>query len=127
MTPKQAHREGVMRRAEGRCFWEHVCSGPLQAHHVIPVQRLRHEHSHTAWAGGDHPLLGVTFDELIADPRNGVALCEVAHRAWENGTARPLRHQLPACVEEFAADYELLWSLDQDFGNDDDSLFGEAA
>jgi hypothetical protein len=132
-TPKQAHREGVMRRFDGRCFYadleKHPCAGRLQAHHVIPVQRLRHEHSIKAWSRTDHPLLAVTLDELVADPRNGVPLCERHHKAWHDGTRRPLREQLPAEVEAFAAEFWLTFSLDYDFGPapENPSLFGSAA
>jgi hypothetical protein len=129
-TPKQAHREGVMRRFDGRCFYHGPdCAGRLQSHHVVPVQRLKHEHSIKAWGDPDHPLLSVSLDDLIADDRNGAAVCELHHRRWEDGTCRPLREQLPPSVEAFASEYRLAWSLERDFGPapENPSLFGSAA
>ncbi len=120
MTPRQAHRAELMRRAEGYpvCALGHRggCGGALQAHHPIPCQRLRHEwetaRRRAAFGRGDSPLCAVTLDDLIADADNGMLVCEMHHHAPH---LTIYSDELPWRVERFADRYGLEWSLLRDY------------
>lgn len=87
LTAKQAHRQAVLSR-DRECQGPGPHRGRLQAHHIIPVQRLH--------------IAGLS-DEVVADPRNGVALCEFCHEHAHWGATLPA-HLLPV-VQSFADDY----------------------
>lgn len=81
------------------------CDGPLDAHHLIPKQRIKREFRH------DDRLV-----DLIADPRNGIAVCRRHHDMLEGRKLRMLRVELPAGLEEFAVEVGMVWCLERDFG-----------
>jgi hypothetical protein len=54
--------------------------------------------------------------EVIFDPRVGVSGCRKHHSLLDNGAIKIKRQHLPACVEEYAEQYGLGWSLDRDYG-----------
>jgi hypothetical protein len=63
------------------------CEGDLEAHHVITQQQLRHAARH----------------DLLWDPRNGMTVCELAHRRHTRAIQRISIGRLPARCIEFAA------------------------
>lgn len=65
------------------------CEGPLEAHHVITQQQLRHAGRH----------------ELLWSPRNGMTVCELAHTRHTKAVLRIPLSALPARALEFARDY----------------------
>lgn len=65
------------------------CEGDLEAHHVITQQELRHAGRH----------------DLLWDPRNGMTVCELAHRRHTRGIQRIEAALVPARCRRFAADH----------------------
>lgn len=105
MTPKQRHREAVMRQARGQCQGEGPHAGPLQAHHPIDVQRLRDARSARLIHGmGDDPLVRENLDDVVADGRNGAALCE-RHHGKAHAEGLELHGASKLALEAFARDY----------------------
>lgn len=107
MTPKQRHREGAVRRwainGESVCYVaDEECSGRLQAAHYIAVQRLRIAQKAVAIRHESGPLTAVAYDELVADDRNSLILCELDHSRFDGFR---LSIPPPACVIEFAREY----------------------
>ncbi len=84
------------------------CGGALQAHHVVPRQRIRlaREAALIAIATGRDVSFGrrrlanSPLEELIADGRNGVMICELHH-------SQPFNIPSPSWVEEFREEYDL--------------------
>lgn len=90
----------LMKRRPG-----HRCSGPLDAHHVLPKRFLKTNYS--------------TFPdaekwERIHDPANGVALCRAAHDAVTTRMGYIFLEELPARVVDFARDQGLMWRLERE-------------
>jgi hypothetical protein len=73
------------------------CEGPLQAHHVISQQALRRR-------GLDRELWNV---------RNGVAVCEQAHRRHTLAVERICYDDLPYAAFQFANEHGLAWMIDR--------------
>lgn len=107
MTPGARHRQGVFQRDGAKCCMESAaCEGRLEAHHIISRQRLRfaREAARTALSSGREVtperkhLHEQSIEDLIADPRNGVVVCERHHK-------RPWNIPEPDHVAEFRAEY----------------------
>jgi hypothetical protein len=118
MTAKQRHRAGTFDRWRGddgmvRCHLRsEECRGRLQAAHYIAVQQMRTRWNQARylerndrlqmWA--DRNALYVELDDLIADPRNSLVLCELHHGRFDRlGLSIPP----PPAVIEFCEDYGL--------------------
>jgi hypothetical protein len=131
---------------DGRRCWMRgtvLCRGELDGHHLIPKQRIKRAFPHGAGVGSpwgpiragergiDRYLIMATvggedvdiaelpvrtLDELLWDERNGILLCRLHHDRLEQRLFVPARSDLPARVEEFAAELGLGWSLDRTFG-----------
>lgn len=118
-TAKSEHRAGVFALARNdlgivRCYADPTaasCRGRLQAAHWISVQTLKRKHALAvtpprglAYPEGPANLAAATLSELVADPRNGVPLCEMHHQAFDH-------HRLsltpPPSVIDFASEYGL--------------------
>ena len=83
-------------------FQPTACQGEVQLCHLIKQQRLRDYH---------------VPEEAIWDQRVLVPGCERHHNALDKTrTLRVPRVALPPEVEEYAAEHQLLWSLDRDYG-----------
>lgn len=115
-TAEQRHRAAVLERDQGLCALRRLgsCYGRLQFHHPIPRQRIKHEHglANSPVGRSGSPLRGADLDDLIADPRNGVVICETHHSGHEDELSAD---DLPEGIWVFAAEYGLEWSLDRDF------------
>ena len=87
--------------ADGGCIaagkFGDECEGEVQAHHVITQQQLRH----------------YGLDELLWDPANGAAVCELHHRRHHNRRQPLLLEFLPARCLVFAAKQELGWIIER--------------
>lgn len=108
----------------------------LDCHHLVPKQRLKREFPRGAVlvGGGDGPfelrVIGkvtpvlmpgevgraVSLGEVLSDWRWGVPVCRLHHDRLERGLVRLQRHEVPAVTEEAAAQFEVGWSLDRDYG-----------
>lgn len=73
------------------------CEGPLEAHHVITQQQLRDEGRH----------------DLLWDWRNGMALCELAHRRHTRAVERVPRRVVPTRAMAFAREHGLEYLIDR--------------
>lgn len=119
-TAKQAHRIGTWDRwrdEQGmvRCHMRNLaeCRGRLQAAHYISAQRLTIKRRNAAIAAGGRgfyrppeteAILAATVDELTADSRNSLVLCEFHHGRFDR---LGLHILAPECVQSFARDYGL--------------------
>lgn len=95
----------VLRRDKRRCI---NCGGktwPVQAHHVIKQQRLRYIAD----------KLGLRHDDLLWDPRIGVAACGDCHPGQDLAFARWSITVLPPDVWEFAAEYRCEHELEKEY------------
>lgn len=121
-TAKERHREEVVylasrRMRKPRCELAHLggCDerfpGDLQSDHVIEIRWMKNS------AALFRLMLerGLTWDDLIADARNGWLLCGHHNRAKSQATIRIMRAWLPPSVEQFAADFGLESRLDAHF------------
>lgn len=52
-------------------------------------------------------LIEMPLDGLVADPRNGVPLCDQHHASFDRRNGRALDLPVPTEVREFAAEYGL--------------------
>lgn len=112
LTPHQRHRAG--NTAEPRCYLRDrsPCFGQLESDHVIEAAWLTYawrtkQSAHRAGRITAHPLLDVTLDDLLADPRNAGWLCGKHNRDKCVAAIGVHEHEIPASVREFAAEYEL--------------------
>lgn len=131
-TAKQRHHEAVFsryRRAQCALKDRHACTGRLEADHVIEVRWIEQAHGHVRvmiaqaelpgaqpTAYHEHPLAAVTFDDLVADGRNGWILCAGANQLKYRRLISIDRHELPPSVEDFASEFALEHLLDRYFG-----------
>jgi hypothetical protein len=116
-----------------------ACDGALIRAHLIPAQRIKREYPRGAYASEGQPWVPVPrdvdpelrrrapgmfkpLDEIVWDPRVWVPLCGGPtgigghHGKFDGRSIRLRREDLPAAVEEFAAQYGLGWSLERDYG-----------
>lgn len=84
----------ILHEFGGRCILAdlHECDGPLDPAHIIPKQLLRRR--------------GFS-EQVVYDPRNGIAACRKAHRRSDSGLERFRLELLPLSVFEFAAEHGL--------------------
>lgn len=82
------------------------CSGPMDAAHLIPAQRLR---AHTATLPEQARL------DAVYDPRVAVPACRAHHHAFDHGFIKLFREDLPEAVFEYAKTWQIGWSLDRDY------------
>jgi len=85
---------------DGRCMAHDDpadCDGDFHAHHVVTQGQLRR-------AGRD---------DLRWDPRNGICVCELAHRRHHRAIQRIQFDRLPARCVEFARENGFLHVLDR--------------
>lgn len=83
------------------------CDGPTDRAHLVPKQRIRRElHGH------DPELV----ERVVWHPSCWVHACRRHHADFDNRRFRVPRAALPGCVEVFARELDLGWSLDLDFG-----------
>lgn len=93
------------------------CAGPLDAHHVLPKQRIKREFPSGATVGPDGVLrpvravedAEVTLDALLADARNGVPVCRRHHDLLEGRRVRLPRRTLDGDFPAFLATLGLGW------------------
>ena len=120
MTPSERHREGVFARWGSECYARAHgdCSGRVQAAHWIGKQRLRIKQSQArihiermdpriAVRQSVLHFLDMPLDGLIADPRNGVPLCDHHHSSFDRRNGQALDLKPPEEAREFAAEYGL--------------------
>jgi hypothetical protein len=117
-TPAQRHREALAERATG-CALSYLgeCDGRLEADHVIGVQQIKTARGQAVirirGTRGDYlpPILADSLDDVIADGRNAIALCQRHHHLKTVAALTIPRDFLPPEVEEFAAEYGLETAL----------------
>lgn len=108
LSASERHRAGVLLRDGQHCVLERLgaCRGGLQAHHVVPRQRLRIAFSAAPeWA----------LELAVADSRNGLMLCEKHHGLHESKLEWDDMPD-PEGLQAFAEQYGVQWSLARDFG-----------
>ena len=104
-----------MARWGTRCYVHDAhCSGRVEAAHYISAQRLREERRKLKLApyrftpdDPRHGLVRASLDDLIADSRNGIPLCNEHHNAFDGKRHRRLSIYAPQCVIDFATEYGL--------------------
>lgn len=112
MTAKERHRAEVFARELHRCALSGSsteCRGRLQADHVIEIAWLAELHKRRRYL--DDVGLG-DFEDVIADARNGMVLCERHHGLKTSGLIVVPREAIPACVFDFADDYDCAHLMD---------------
>jgi hypothetical protein len=117
------------------------CDGRLVAAHLIPKQRIKREYPNGAWtsdasgvwepvARGDDlssrgpgrftPRVVIVWDRRVLVAVCGGPMGNAGHHGQlDNGGVGKIvipRAVLPAELEEFAAEFNLGWSLDHDYG-----------
>lgn len=119
-SPAQIHREEVFASHGAVCWWaaDHEgpeghrdgqeCGGRLQSCHFIAVKRLQGIYAQAMIERDQgkpaRAVLAVSFEELVADDRNGVPGCELDHVRNEG----PVLHaDPPACFWDFVGEFEL--------------------
>lgn len=120
MTPSERHREGVFARWGSACYARAHggCKGRVQAAHWISKQTLKRKQSQArislrrvdprlAIREEVYFLLDMPIDGLIADPRNGVPLCDHHHASFDRRNGQALDLTPPQEVREFAEEYGL--------------------
>lgn len=120
VTPKEQHRAGVMARWGTRCYvYGPDCEGRVEAAHYVSAQRLREERRKLALTpyrftpeDPRHGLVRASLDDLIADSRNGIPLCNEHHNAFDGKRAVRLVIPAPQCVIDFATEYGLTHLID---------------
>ena len=132
LTPLQKQRERVLWRDEGKCqlhalgFTDHSCSGRPQCAHIPPKQAIKRyrrdlalrERNGKTLSDAQRALLTASEDEVVADTRGAVTMCESGHSAFDLLGRRGLKVNLPDHVLEFVADYGLEPLLDRLFAQE---------
>lgn len=82
-----------------------LCEGVMDAHHLLPKQRLKQEFSSngTLYGGGPDVRLG----DVLSDPRNGILACRRHHDLVERRLVVVRAADLPQRFSAFCADYGL--------------------
>jgi len=86
---------------------QHVCEGPMDAHHVIRRMTVR------------NVVAEEDREAASWDARNGVPICRSGHGFVTTGTIKIPREFLPSQVWAFAGDYDILWVLEKMFNEGD--------
>lgn len=107
------------------------CDGVLIRAHLVPKQRIRREldsrrarlrREGVERLGGLLVIPESMEDGVVWDRRAWVPMCGGImgnaghHGAFDHRQLRIARGDLPAVVEEFAAEFGLEWSLERDYG-----------
>lgn len=90
-------------------WWEDEygkCDGPLEAHHIIPKQRIKHL-PRAKWETAEKRV-------MLADPRNGVMLCRQHHHLLTVRSKLIPAELIRDETWEFAREYGLEWALDRE-------------
>jgi hypothetical protein len=87
-------------------FGDGPCDGPMDRAHLVPRQRIRRQ------LHGQDPEL---VQRVIWHPSCWVWACRRHHGDFDNKRFAVPREALPECVEVFAAELGMLWSLEVDF------------
>lgn len=74
---------------------KHVHTRAVQAHHLVPAQRIRNDARKTR----------AERAELEFDARNGFPICQRCHEQHETGTRRIPMSRIPALALEWAIDH----------------------
>ena len=82
------------------------CSGPLEAHHLVPAQRIR---AHVATMPEEDRL------RAVYDPRIAIPLCSKHHHEITHGFRAFFYEDLPPAAFEYAREWRLEWSIDRDY------------
>lgn len=116
-SPKERHREGVLKYWGSECFARAHgdCRGRIQAAHWISVQTLRGRRANYRIAirngrevgEAGRYLVDMPIEGLIADPRNGIPLCDHHHASFDRRDGKALDLTPHTDVREFAAEYGL--------------------
>jgi hypothetical protein len=96
--------------------------GVSEGHHVIPKQRIKIRRSavaikdkrHERLSPGERRLLVTPLTRILADRRNIVRISRKLHHRAHQGFERLTAAQLPAGLQDFAADYGLEAALDHE-------------
>lgn len=103
--------------------------GQVDAHHVLPKQKIRRQFPWGAWRADDGTLtpiprhdahderrpVDVGLGNLLMDPRNGVMLGRWHHDQLEARAWRPTFDAWPADVFEFAAELGMIPALERTY------------
>lgn len=93
------------------------CEGRMTKAHLISKQAIRKEIWTPALAEPNLCGFPATLKALQDDPRCWVPACWTHHQALDfSRTIRIAREQLPAAVEDFAAQYGVVWILEREYG-----------
>lgn len=91
--------------AKGKCWLgPDGCDGGLDAHHIIPKQRLKR----LPYLTDEQKM------ELVWDSRNGVPLCRAHHFTVTVGVHRFIPADIPDETKEFAYDHDIEWALQRE-------------
>ncbi len=74
------------------------CELGLQAHHVIPQQKLRRNRPEALW-----------------NPLSGMLVCGLAHRQHHNRVRPILFHEIPPAVIEYLTELGFGWYLERHY------------
>jgi hypothetical protein len=108
-TEREARRlfeRVVLHNGHGRCILhaDSDCAGPLDAHHVIPKQRLKQRPG----------LSKQERMELVWDARNGVPACRKHHGLLTTHARKLTPEQVPVQTICFAVDRDLIGALERE-------------
>ena len=93
------------------------CQGQLQRCHLISKQHIRREIWQSRRWKASGKLDGLTLHDLQADPRTWVPGCQRHHFLLDEAFKLQIpRYLLPPAVEEYAAQWGLVWLLDRLYG-----------
>lgn len=130
-----AHRQAVLARAGNRCELArlipgHVCSGRLQAAHLLDKARIRNEQGKTrircqrtgTTSPAEQRLIETPLEVIVSDAENGLAACSDGHRDHDlyrfdrqGRSLRIPREVLPDRIFAFAEHYALDALLDRTY------------
>lgn len=109
-----------------RCFFHPFapkgirdCDGRLQNHHAIKQQTIRRLMAPARphmMLDDELRVIKAALAKALRDPRNSLSACKRHHALWHNGRIRVSRGDIPSELEDFAAEYELVFELDRQFG-----------
>lgn len=84
------------------------CSGIIEAHHVIPKQRIKR----AIWSEPER-------EQAVWDPRNGMPVCQKHHHQITVARIQVPKELVPAQTILFARQHGLEWSLERDINSED--------
>lgn len=87
-------------------FSDEPCDGPIDRAHLVPKQRIRRQLT------GMEPEL---VERVVWHPSCWVYACRHHHANFDMKVLHVPRDRLPGCVEVFAAELDMVWSLQRDY------------